>query len=98
MTDRKELLRTRETVQDQLDDLEFERFAVMSGVAPKQLLGVSAQIAEAEAELQGCNDALNQLDGLERERAARKNPERLRTMKQSQFDDIFESIVATWTL
>ncbi len=96
MSDREKLLRTRETAQDHLDDLEFERFALMSGVAPKQLLSVSAQITEAETELQGCDDALAVLDELEREHAARTNPARLRTMKQSQFDDIFESIVAKW--
>ncbi len=68
----------------------------MCGVAPQQLLSVNAQITDAETEVQGCNDALAELDELDREHAARTNPERLRTMKQSQFDDIFESIVAKW--
>lgn len=90
MSERDKLLRARQTAQDLLDDLEFERFAVTSGVAPQQLLNVNAQIIVAEKQLQDCDDALAQLD----REAARVISAHLGTMKQSQFDEIFEGIVA----
>ncbi len=91
MSDREKLLRARQAAQSNLDDLEFERFAVTSGVAPKQLLEVSAQITAAEEQVQECDDALTRMD---REDSARNIFAQLGTMKQSQFDEIFEGIVA----
>ena len=91
MSNRDELTRARKNAQDHLDDLEFERFAVTSGVAPKRLLRVSAQITVAEREVQECDDALAELD---REASARKFFAQLGTMEQSQFDKMFKCIVA----
>ncbi len=79
------LRESRKTVSDDLEDLEFEQFAVMSGCDPERLADLNVRVEMSRQEVQGLDRAISAIEDIAKLKALK--PRRI-SLTQATVDEV----------
>ncbi len=91
MSNLESLRKSRKAVSEDLEDLEFEQFAVMSGCEPQRLSALNERVETSRQEVQGLDRAISAVE--ERARQKTLRPRRI-SLSQAKVDEVFANLIA----
>jgi hypothetical protein len=90
MSEQNELVIRRQSTQSELEDLEFERFAVGMGCAPERIASLDEKIASTKNVVAAIDEQITSLEKIRLESVAQATP---LNWSKEKVDDLFESLI-----